>query len=266
MEKYVLVLGANCSIGNEVVKRLIANNYLVFAADRNVENKEFGNLIYLTMDINNQKSIEQAKKVIFKYTPSLYAIIILNNDYFFDSIVEGEEEKLRESFEKNFWRPYRAIKCLWKIVDPVHGRIINDCSDSGLFSILPFNGYYGLSKHLLSNYSDVLRRELTYKGIKVIKIHSGYIKDEKFELKLAEFHELIEKSPNFSTEINRLKPLILGNRDDDLEILDYSNLILKILKKRKPKKVYKIKLNRKLKMINLLSRNSQDRIYKNYGK
>lgn len=266
MEKYVLVLGANCSLGNEIVKRLIANNYLVFAADRNVENKEFGNLIYLAMDINDPKSIEQGKRVILKYTPSLYALIILSNEYSFEAIIEGEEEKLREIFEQNFWRPYRAIKYLWKIVDPVNGRIINDCSDSGLFSILPFNGYYGLSKHLLSNYSDVLRRELVYKGIKVIKIHSGYVKDEKFELKLTEFHELIEKSPNFSNEINRLKPLILGNRDDDLEINDYSQLILKILKKRKPKKVYKIRLNRKLKMINLLSLNSQDRFYRNYGK
>ena len=63
MDKYILITNANSNLGNEIVKKLIAENYIVFAGDASYENKEFGNLIYLNLDPKNKQSLSLAKNI-----------------------------------------------------------------------------------------------------------------------------------------------------------------------------------------------------------
>lgn len=263
MDKFVLVVGANSEIGNEVVKSLIADNYFVFAADKNYENKKFGNLVYLDVDLENDRSIENTKKNILKYTTSLFAIIYVNNYYSFSSLIEVEESDLKISFEKNFFGVYRANKVFWTLLNHRDSKIIIDCSDSSVYPLAPFDGVYSLPKTLLSNYCDVLRRELKSKGINVIKINSNYINNELSKKILDDYLKSADNSKYFYQDMIRLKEINTYN-DSNINIADYCNLILGVLRRKRTKSNYFLGSNKFLKLLKGKTISKQDNYFIKY--
>lgn len=64
--KIVLITGANSGIGNALVEKLIAEKYYVIGTSRTgkIENIKSENLFVVALDLTNQKSIENANKII----------------------------------------------------------------------------------------------------------------------------------------------------------------------------------------------------------
>ena len=101
-ERYVLVTGAYGGLGRAVVEALIEKGYAVFASDISIdETLQDERLMPIHLDVTNDRSIFKAYQLISEYTDSLYAIINLAGIFYLDSIVEGEEDKLRRIIDVN---------------------------------------------------------------------------------------------------------------------------------------------------------------------
>ena len=107
--------------------------------------------------------------MIKEKTDSLYAIINTIGIFKMESIVEGNEEHFKKMFDVNFFGIYLLNKIMFPLLNK-GSRIINLTSEVARYSIQPFEAYYNLSKMTLDKYTDVLRRECNYLGIKVIKV------------------------------------------------------------------------------------------------
>ncbi|MCK9470609.1 MAG: SDR family NAD(P)-dependent oxidoreductase [Bacilli bacterium] len=265
MDKYVFITNANSQVGNDLVKKFISENYIVLAGDIGYENKKFGNLIYVNLDTASYKSLDFAKKYIQKYTSKISAIIHLGNYQSFTPLIEAREEEILKSIEDNFMSAFRTNQMLWDLLEVRNGKIIHDCSDVSLYNLMPFNGLYSITKSLLKNYNDVLRRELKNKAINVIRIHTGIIKNEGYDKLIDLYHNESEKSKLFFGEMSRFFGINIP-KDETITSFEYSEFIVGIVNTKFPKQAYYFKCSKKLKFIDRLPRAIRNMYLKNYQK
>jgi len=265
MDKYVFILNANNQVGNEVAKKFVSENYIVFAGDPSYENKKFGNLIYVKVDPNSYKSLDFAKKYIQKYTSKISAIIHLTNFYSYSTLIECREEDISKAIDQNFMSAFKTNQVLWTLLEQRSGKIIHDCSDVSLYKHMPFNGLYSLSKTLLKNYNDILRRELREKGITIIRIHTAFIRDDNYENIVSKYHQATEESKLLFSDMNRFFTLNIPN-ENFITPFEYSEFLVKIVKTKAAKRAYFYKCSKKLKHINNLSPVLRERYLKRYQK
>lgn len=265
MDKYVFITNANNKIGSELVKKLISENYIVFAGDVNYENKKFGNLIYVNLDPTSYKSLDFAKKYIQKYTSRISAIIHLSNYVDYAPLIECREEDMAKSIENNFMGAFRTNQVLWDILEQRTGKIIHDCSDLSLYDIMPFNGLLTLPKFLLKKYNDVLRKELKDKGVNVIRIHTGFVKDDNYENLVDKYHNVSEKSKLFFADMSRFFNLNIS-KEYFITPYEYAEFVNGIMNAKITKKVYLYKCSKKLRFISRLPNSLKEIYLKNYQK
>lgn len=263
--EYVVVTGACGGMGQKISEVLTQNGDFVFRLDIINDNIKFDNSEYIYVDVSDKASIQNALLKVKEYTDNIYAVINLAGLFFMDSIAFGDENKLRKIFEINFWGMYSINKefvpCIKK-----GGKIINLSSEIGRYSVQPFNGYYALSKHLVDTYSDCLRRELAYLGIKVVKIQSGSFKTKMLNSAENEFNNMYKSHKQFKVILDTFKPLVLGELGKGNNAKIIAEVVLKILKSKKPKICYRVKNSFKLTLLDALPEKAQDAIYLNLPK
>lgn len=260
--KYILVTGAYGGLGKAVVNRLIDNGYKVFAVDINIKESNLNQkMIPIKVDVTNDKDILNAFEFISKFTESLYAIINLAGIFYLDSIVEGDEEKLRRIIETNFFGAYKMNRAFLPLLKRGESRIINVTSELVSYSPQPFMGYYTISKGMLDIYCDVLRRELNYQGIKVIKIHSGSFKTKLLSTASEEYNRLINKTKTYQKQLSKLKFMMDKELEKNNNPDKFGIKILKIVNKKKPKLCYNINRSFSLRFLSILPEKLQDWIY-----
>lgn len=265
--RYVLVTGAYGGLGKAVVNSLLEKGYAVFASDIiNDETLENERLMPLHIDVTSDISIYKAYQTISQYTDSLYAIINLAGIFYLDSIVEGEEDKLRKIIEINFFGTYKMNKAFMPFLEMNKSKIINVVSELAGYSPQPFMGYYTISKNMLDVYSDVLRRELNYLGIKVVKIHSGSFKTNLLGNASGEYDKLVEKTEVYKDQLTKLKFMMDKELDKNNDPKKFGKLIVKILDKKRPKICYKINRSFSLRLLSSLPEKLQDKIYMKFIK
>lgn len=259
---FVFVTGAFGGLGKSVVKALLEKNYIVFAADLHIdESLKSDRIIPIAIDVSNNQTIEEAVKIVNTTTSSLKAIINLAGIFYLDSLVEGNEDKLRKIIETNFFGTYKINKAFMKFLKPNEGKIINVTSELVSYSPQPFMGYYTISKGMLDIYSDVLRRELNYLNIKVIKIHSGSFKTKLLANASYEYDLLIKKTKYYKKQLQKLKFMMdkeLGKNNNPSK---FGKMIIKILNKKHPKICYNINRSFSLRFLSILPESLQDEIY-----
>lgn len=260
--KYILVTGANGGLGRKIVQYL-KDEYTIFSCDLNKCEKE-ENIIPINMDITNDEQIENTKKIVQSYTKTLYAIINVAGIFMINSLLDGKEEDLRKIIEVNFYGAYKINKAFFPLLEKNVSKIINLTSEIGRYEIAPFNAYYGLSKHLLDNYSDCLRREYTYLGIKVVKIQAGSFKTTLLNEATYGIDSLIEETSYYKKELTRLKRLATNELTKQHNPEKMGKLIKKIVKKKKPKACYKINNSLALSFLDFLPSGLQDFAYKKF--
>ena len=91
--KYVLLTGGAGGLGEICARALAANGFMVFAADINEEAlAEIGkteNIIPLKVDITDQASIDEAKRMVKEHTDTLHAVINFAGIHTLCSMIEG---------------------------------------------------------------------------------------------------------------------------------------------------------------------------------
>ena len=261
MDKYVLLTGANGGIGKQILISLLENNYKVISLDISDSNIKELDTTFIKCDVTNKEDILKAYEEVKSITPSLYSVINTVGIFMMESIIEGKEEDLRKIFEVNFFGVYRLNKIMFPLLNK-GSRIINLTSEVARYSPQPFQAYYNLTKITLDKYTDVLRRECNYLGIKVIKVQSGSMNTSLLKTASHEFDDMVSASNRFEKPLRKLKYMMDRElrKINDPKII--SKLIVKILKKKHPRIRYRKKNSFSLWLIGRLPEKWQDNIYK----
>jgi len=260
--KYIIVTGSSGGIGFETVKLLIEKGYFVFGIDyidNNYQNKLFK---FIKCNVTNRSDIINGKNEILKVTNHIDAIYNIAGIFMLESLVEGKEEDFKKIFDVNFFGTYTFNKQFIELLDN-KSRIIVFTSEVARYSPQPFNAYYALPKIVLDKYADILRRELNYLNIKVIKVQSGAIKTKLLLGVNDKYNEMVENSTYYKKPLTTLKSLMDDEINKQASPVIVANLLVKILEIKNPKILYKIRNSFKLRFLNSLPEKLQDFIYIN---
>lgn len=260
--EFVLITGAYGGLGRVVMEECLNKGYAVFALDKNIDVHYIRDSVMpVQCDISNEKSLYEAYHLISDYTDKLKAIFNCAGVFYFDTIVEGSEDKLRSIFEINFFGTYRVNKLFTPFLSK-GDKIINITSELAEYSPQPFMGCYSISKKMLDSYSDVLRRELNYVGIKVIKIQCGSFRTGLLDKANTEYEIMYNNTEVYKKQLSKLKFMMDRELNKQHNPRDLGKVIRKILNKKNPKICYRIYRSKSLRFMNSLSEKMQDRIYK----
>lgn len=259
--KYVLLTGCSGGIGKSTTLKLLDAGYYVFGLDVCENDITHPNFKFFCCDLTSKTSLESVFSIISKITNHLSAIYNLAGIFKIQSLLEGSEEDLRKIIEINFFAVYRLNKLFTSLLDK-QSRIIVFSSEVARYSPQPFNGYYALSKIIVDRYADVLRREYNYLDIKVIKVQSGAIKTKLLDGVNDQYLSMVEKSMHYKKPLTKLKKLMDKEINKQVNPEVVANKLVGIMKKRKPKSLYKIKNSFSLRFLDSLPESLQDKIYK----
>jgi len=245
MKKQVLLIGALGGLGSETIELLCNQGWHVFAADFQQEvfaNYEHAdNVTPLHIDITNNDSISKAFDLISSHTTGLDALINMAGVLNVGSLVELPVSDLKEALDVNLFGVYRVNKQFLPLILARKGRIITLSSEVGRQTAAPFNGIYSISKHAIEAYSDALRRELAFLGIKVIKIQPGPFKTHMTKNAEQLFIEAHRNSIFFKKNLSKgitFLPKVYRNAHHPVYV---AKTILKALNRPNPKTAYSIK-------------------------
>lgn len=258
----IVISGAKGGMGSQLIKILLnSGKYRVFACELGAEEVATENYVGINLDVTDEKSLERAKQIVEIYTKELYAVVNLAGIFGMDSIVEGDEDKLRKIFEVNFWGTYRMIRTFLPMLAKNKGRIINMSSELARYSVHPFDGYYALPKIVVDNYSDCLRRECNYFGIKVVKIQSGSFKTNLVSNAGREFDNLQKNTKLFAKPLKFFRNFVYKELDKVNDPIIIAKVLYRAIDCKRPRICYRVKNSLKLRLLNALPSVWQDKIY-----
>ena len=260
MEKVVLLTGANGGIGKQILLQLISQGYKVISLDINDNNINDLDTIFVKCDIAKEDDINKAFDFVKSKINELYAIINTVGIFMMQSVIEGSATDFEKIFNVNFFGIYKLNKIMFPLLKK-GSRIINLTSELARYSPQPFQGYYNLTKIVLDNYTDVLRRECNYLGIKVIKVQSGSMATPLLKTADSEFNNMVDKSEYFKQPLTKLKYMMDRELKKSNDPIVIAKLIIKILKKKNPRICYRKKNSLALSFMSRLPEKWQDKIY-----
>lgn len=181
MTKVILITGASSGIGFDAAASLARQGHRVYAAARRVDRmdplKELG-VVPLQMDVTDEASMEAGVRTVLAAEGRI-DVLVNNAGYgYFGAIETVSDEEARRQIEVNVF----GLAALCRLVIPHMrrqgaGLIVNTSSIAGMI-VLPFGGWYHVSKYSVEALSDALRMELKPFGIDVSMIEPGGIRTD----------------------------------------------------------------------------------------
>ena len=178
-KKVILITGASSGIGYDSAIALAKQGHKVYAAARRVEKmeplKEFG-IIPISLDVTDDNSMQECVKSVLD-AENRIDVLINNAGYgYFGAIENVTMAEARRQVEVNVFGLARMCQLVLPIMRKQgSGRIINTSSVAGR-AVLPFGGWYHVSKYSVEALSDALRMEMKPFGIDVVMIEPGGIR------------------------------------------------------------------------------------------
>ena len=180
-QKVILITGASSGIGYDAALALAAEGHKVYAAARRVElmaSMEDKGIVPFRMDVTDEQSMQDGVKTVLDKEGRI-DVLVNNAGYgYFGSVENVTMEEARRQQEVNVF----GLARLCQLVLPTmrrqgSGRIVNTSSIAGKI-VLPFGGWYNVSKFSVEALSDALRIEVKPFGIDVVLIEPGGIKTD----------------------------------------------------------------------------------------
>lgn len=180
-KKVILITGASSGIGYDAALTLAAEGHKVYAAARRVElmaSLEDKGIVPVRMDVTDEQSMQDGVKTVLDKEGRI-DVLVNNAGYgYFGSVENVTMEEARRQQEVNVF----GLARLCQLVLPTmrrqgSGRIVNTSSIAGKI-VLPFGGWYNVSKFSVEALSDALRMEVNPFGIDVVLIEPGGIKTD----------------------------------------------------------------------------------------
>ena len=180
-KKVILITGASSGIGYNAALILAEQGHKVYGAARRVELleqlREYG-VTPVRMDVTDDASMVDGVNAIIDAEGRI-DVLINNAGYGYMGAIENVTiAEAKRQLEVNLF----GLARLTQLVLPYmrtqkSGRIINTSSVAGK-AVIPFGGWYNVSKYSVEALSDALRIEVKPFGIKVCLIEPGGIKTD----------------------------------------------------------------------------------------
>ncbi|ELY5791305.1 SDR family oxidoreductase [Cronobacter turicensis] len=180
MQKSLLITGCSSGIGLACAHELRRQGFQILAACRKPEDVVRMNTLGFTgieLDLDSPQSVEAAAQEVIRLTNNRLYGIFNNGGYgVYGPLSTISRAQMEQQFSTNFFGAHQLTMLLLPAMLPHgEGRIVNTSSVMGLIST-PGRGAYAASKYALEAWSDALRMELRYSGVKVSLIEPGPIR------------------------------------------------------------------------------------------
>ncbi len=176
MQKSLLITGCSSGIGLACAHELRRQGFQILAACRKPDDVARMNTLGFTgieLDLDSPQSVEE---VIRLTNNRLYGIFNNGGYGVYGPLSTISRAQMEQQFSTNFFGAHQLTMLLLPAMLPHgEGRIVNTSSVMGLIST-PGRGAYAASKYALEAWSDALRMELRYSGVKVSLIEPGPIR------------------------------------------------------------------------------------------
>ncbi|KAH9508454.1 Retinol dehydrogenase 7 [Bulinus truncatus] len=183
-EKYVLVTGCGGGFGQALACHLDGMGFHVIAGCHTQKGMTYlkencsDNLVTVLLDVSKDESIQEALREVKRLLSDGQGLWGLVNNAGTLGHVSISEVLTREDYQKvldvNLLGLVETTRCFLPLVRKAKGRVVNMSSVGGRVSLM--GGGYCLSKHGVEAFSNVLRRELFLRGVKVCIIEPGGFK------------------------------------------------------------------------------------------
>ncbi|MCR4658908.1 MAG: SDR family NAD(P)-dependent oxidoreductase [Bacteroidales bacterium] len=180
-QKVILVTGASSGIGFDTAKAFASHGHKVYAAARRVDLmeplKSLG-IVVLPLDVTDEASMTSCVKTLIDREGRIDALVNNAGYGYFGAVENVSMAEARRQQEVNVFGLARMCQLVLPAMRSQHsGRIVNLSSVAGR-TVIPFGGWYHVSKYSVEALSDAMRMELKPYGIDVIKIEPGAIKTD----------------------------------------------------------------------------------------
>jgi len=247
IKKQALLIGALGGLGSATTLLLSQNGWHVFAADNQQDIldhfKQKDNITPVFMDVTKTDTIEKAFQTLSAQTPRLDAIIHVAGVLKIGSLAEIPVSELEKALDINLLGVYRVNQQFFFMLLQGKGRILVLSSEVARQTAAPFNGIYTISKYALEAYSDALRRELAFLGIKVIKVQPGPFKTDMTKNAEQLFIEAQKQSVYFKNNLSKgisYLPRVYKKANDPVRV---ARIIRKALESSRPRTAYTVKID-----------------------
>jgi NAD(P)-dependent dehydrogenase (short-subunit alcohol dehydrogenase family) len=241
MRKAFVVTGAASGLGRATAERL-ARRGRVFALDVNAEAlrslSQIEGITVLRADVTDSESIRAAVREIEAASDGIDGLVNCAGMIVCGPLVELREEDMVRLMDVNVLGAFRVTRGLFRLLLERRGRVVNISSECGRLSA-PFNGPYSMSKYAMEAFSDALRRELLFKGMKVVIVQPGPIRTPLVRDPAKEFDRYLESSA-FEQPMRRVRDLSTGEWKKGVEPDVVAQVIEKALVTRWPRVRYRV--------------------------
>lgn len=197
MKKVILVTGASTGLGFATAKILAAEGHSVYGTSRNIQRLKDAPFKPLQMEITDDASVNNAIAQIIKNEGRIDVVVNNAGNGIVGPLYATPVEEAKRQFEVNFFGMVRVNSAVLPgMIERKSGMIVQVSSLGGLFG-LPYQGMYCASKFAVEGYSESLRMELLYTGIKVAVVNPGDFKtaftDNREKLPFSLTHEKLQR-------------------------------------------------------------------------
>nr|XP_008542667.1 PREDICTED: retinol dehydrogenase 16-like [Equus przewalskii]XP_008542668.1 PREDICTED: retinol dehydrogenase 16-like [Equus przewalskii]XP_008542669.1 PREDICTED: retinol dehydrogenase 16-like [Equus przewalskii]XP_008542670.1 PREDICTED: retinol dehydrogenase 16-like [Equus przewalskii] len=182
-DKYVFITGCDSGFGNQLARQLDLRGLRVLAAcltekgAEQLRDRTSGRVQTVILDVTKTESIAAATQWIKERVGDRGLWGLVNNAGIAVPVAPNEwltKQDFMKILNVNLLGVIEVTLSLLPLVRKARGRVVNVSSVMGRVSLL--GGGYCISKYGVEAFSDSLRRELSYFGVKVAIIEPGYFK------------------------------------------------------------------------------------------
>lgn len=179
--RIALVTGASAGIGKCIVRRLLAQGWIVYGAARRVE--QMADIAgegakVLPLDVVDEASMTRAVTRLLETEGRIDALV--NNAGYgsYGAVEDVPVAEARRQFEVNVFGLARMCQLVLPAMRRQHSGTIVNISSMGGRGWTPLGGWYHATKHAVEVLSDALRVEVQPFGVHVVVVQPGRIESE----------------------------------------------------------------------------------------
>jgi NAD(P)-dependent dehydrogenase (short-subunit alcohol dehydrogenase family) len=177
----VLVTGASSGIGRKIVEKLSAVGHPVIAGVRKEADlsalQRLPKVNPIRLDVTRSDDVTRAVNMVRDSGEGLYGLVNNAGIASLSPLVETSLDEMHRVFAVNFDGMHRMVGAFFPLLRESKGRIVNISSVGGIL-VETFLGPYGISKHAVEAYTEILREEVAAFGIQVSAIEPGAFRSE----------------------------------------------------------------------------------------
>ena len=243
-QRAVLVTGASTGIGRNIVERLAAEGYFVFAGARKDADMEeldaIDNVKAVRLDVTSQEDVDAAVETVKQEGKGLYGLINNAGVAVIGPLSQTPDSDLHFVFGVNIGGVVRVTRAFAPMIVESKGRIMTTGSISGVLSS-PTLGVYSMSKHAVEAFTDSLAGEMAEHGVTVSVIEPGNYKSKIRRTTVQRTREKIEAAGAELTDEQRERFDSTAERELALKEPDeVSDAFMHALSSDEPKRRYMV--------------------------